>query len=251
MNFKLLPIVDKMLEFYSSPRSLERFQEYISTLQGDSKGDMQVPITGFNPMAKEHVREKLMKLKNLKAEEIMSETLNRINATLEKQEITFQVVLNLADDLKGGWTNRFTTDFDTKFKISALVNRNFCTPYFWTSENYSEEIIAKRTQEYTWRTIHQISFPKPKTLKEHLDQEIVVAVNCETKMSADKNEIALLEEHFSKNKESEDYSLIFNFFYGDEASESLSYPTYGIKGKLTGYDLAKIHAQNSKTNLHK
>ena len=55
MSFELLPIIDKMLDFYQNPRNSDRFQVYLKMLQGDTKGDLVLPIGGFNPMAKEHI----------------------------------------------------------------------------------------------------------------------------------------------------------------------------------------------------
>ena len=137
MTFELLPIIDKMLELYQKSRNFDRFQDYLNLLQGETKGDLAIPISGFNPMAKEHVLDKLMELKDLCAEQIIAETILELNKTIIKEGSSdiFKISLTLADDLKGAWTNRFTTDYDSKFKLNALMNRHFCTPVFWTSEN--------------------------------------------------------------------------------------------------------------------
>ena len=137
MTFELLPIIDKMLELYQKSRNFDRFQDYLNLLQGETKGDLAIPISGFNPMAKEHVLDKLMELKDLCAEQIIAETIFELNKTIIKEGSSdiFKISLTLSDDLKGGWTNRFTTDYDSKFKLNALMNRHFCTPVFWTSEN--------------------------------------------------------------------------------------------------------------------
>lgn len=238
-----------MFDLYEKPRSMERFQEYISTLQ-DKKGNMTLPIVGFNPMAKEHILHKLTELKGLKAEQIIQDTINSLNTTLEKEQTQniIKVVLNLADDLKGAWTNRYTTDYDSKFKINALVTRNFCTPFFWTSENYTEQLIISRTFEYAVRTIYWQTNTKPKTLKEHIDQEIYVAQKDKTKSEQiDTTDFELLDNFYSKYQQSEEYSIIFNFLYGDNASKSLEFPTYRITGELNGFDYAKIIGTRRKT----
>jgi len=121
-----------MIDLYSKPRTIESFHEYISILRNGNKGDMVSPIVGFNPMAKDHVVQKLQELKDINAEELMLELINSINKWLapenSKEEIL--VVLNLADDLHGAWTNRHTTDYDSKFRIQAFVSRGFCAPHF-------------------------------------------------------------------------------------------------------------------------
>lgn len=243
MNFELIPIVDTMLDLYAKPRSKERFQEYISMLRDDIKGDLTLPIVGFNPMAKEHILQKLTELKELKAEYIIQETLESINVTLaqDKNHGAFKVVLNLADDLRGGWTNRYTTDYDSKFKINALVTRTFCTPFFWTSESYTEQLIRSRTLEYAFRTIYWLTNPKPKTLKDHIEQEIYVAEKSKLKSdNLDTNDFELMDNFYSKYQQSDDYGIVFNFLYGDNASKSLEFSVHGMTGKANGFDYAKI-----------
>ena len=111
MTFEPLPIIEKMLELYQKPRNFDRFQNYLSLLQGETKGDLAVPIGGFNPMAKEHVLEKLAQLKALNAEQIIENTifeLNKSEILRGYDEAVFKVSLTLSDDLKGGWTNHYT-----------------------------------------------------------------------------------------------------------------------------------------------
>ncbi len=239
MIFEVVPIIHSMIDLYGKPRSTERFHEYISQLQGGSRGDLELPIGGFNPMAKEHVLEKLSALEALNAEAIMREALAELDLTRQKQDSgTIKVVLNLADDLKGGWTNRYTTDFDSKFKLNALVTRNFCTPYFWTSEEYSEELIHSRAIEYAIRTLYWLDHGKLRTLEDHLNQETFVSRNASQKPDKMGDALLLQAERFcAQHRMQDDYNVIFNFFYGDEACESLGYPTFGMKG-ITGFQYA-------------
>lgn len=242
MKFEIYPIINTMLDLYEKPRTVERFKEYLKTLQGSSKGDLVVPISGFNPMAKEHVSQKLKELQNLNAEAILLDVLTEINKDIKNfnGNATFKVALNLADDKKGGWTNKHTTDYDSKFKINALIERGFCTPYFWTSELFSIETITQRIREYVYRTLFWIQNGKIKTLKDHLNQERFVAqkTNC-THSNFSKSDITFLKEYYENHKNKDDYNIIFNFMYGDDICNTLSYPTFGIT-KLTGFDLVKL-----------
>jgi len=194
---------------------------------------------------------KIEELEDLEAELIMEKVIEEFNENLvELSTPKIEVVLNLADDLKGGWTNHETTDFDSKFKINAIVTRNYCVPYFWTSEIYTEELIRLRTKEYLNRTIYWLNYPKPKTLKEHLEQEIFVLKNTlADNYSDDKSQFEFIEGHYIEHKESEEYDLIFNFLYCDVASENLGYKKYGIKD-ITGFDFAKFMAIKSKTTTN-
>lgn len=240
MKFEIVPILDTLLTIYSKPISLDRFHEYISTLKGSTKSDLEIPITGFNPMAKQHVIDKIQELKSLNAEMIIQHFLETFNQKQTNHHKTFKIFINVADDVQGGWTNHYTTDFDSKFKINALITRAFCTPYFWTSETYSKELIQQRIKEYMFRTIFWEKEGKLNTLEDHINQERYVAKMMNYTLKQDNlSDFESLNAFYIKNKYSTDYNLIFNFMYGDQVCETLSYPTHGIKN-LNGFDFAKI-----------
>jgi len=216
--FKLRPVLDLMLEFYEHPRNQERFDLYLKMLQGNSKGDMELPIGGYNPMAKEHINEKLRELKKLDAERIIAESLTVISC-----EKNFEVVVNLADDLLGGWTNRFTTDYQSKFQLNPLIERGFCTPYFWSGEGYSVELIRERAISQAYRTIYFSEHGKPETLEQHMSQENWV----NEKSGITKIEDPKVELLYNSIKHTSNYSTIIAFLYGDEAAESLGFKPLG------------------------
>jgi hypothetical protein len=238
MTFALLPILDTMMDLYQKPRTYERFQEFLFSLQGDNQGDLVLPIMGFNPMAKEHILVKLFELKALEIEPIMDQTLNELNKKLksEHQDQNYKVAFNLLDDLKGSWTNRFISDYDNKFKIEGLINRNFCTPLFWASEDYSIEKIKIRTLESAYRTLYWQTKRNPITLKEHVEQEKFIGKEVGFNKHIADGEYLQLEEFYEKNQLQDNFNLIFNFFYGNEASKSLAFASFGLNSKATGFD---------------
>ena len=238
MTFHLRPILSDIKELYSKPRAPQRFKEYLAMLQGDTKDDMSLPIVGFNPMAKDHILDKIAELEALQAEELITEVLREISTPSAGNTIdTITVILNVADDLMGAWTNRYTTDYDSKFKLSAFIERKFCVPHFWTSESYSTELIENRTRTYAYRILYLLNHPMPVTLQDHVNQEIYVARSANLHSTIDESAYKILDRFYQQHRDSEDHSLIFNFFYGDDASESLGYRTFGIKG-ATGFDYA-------------
>ena len=246
MKFELLPIIDTMIDLYEKPKTFERFQAYLKTLQGETKGDLTIPINGFNPMAKSHLLDKLRELKNLGTEEIIELTLNELNSQfyIKNKNKIFKVAVNLSDDLRGGWTNRFTSDYDSKFKINGLFKRNFCTPIFWASENFTKNIIKERVLQYIFRTVYWLTNPNPKTLKEHLDQEIFVAREMKKEDEFEGINFKELTKFYNSNMNTDNYHKIFNFFYGDKASSSLEFPIYGMGEKITGFDYSVYCAKN-------
>lgn len=239
MKFELVPILSVMEKFYEKPISRMRFQEYLSLLQ-NKKGDLRLPIGGYNPMAKTHILDKINSLKVINAEAILADTISFLNSkkTISSSK-TIKVVLNLADDFKGGWTNFYTTDFDSKFKINALVERYFCAPFFYTSEDITEEMIKTRTLEYAYRTLFWLKNSRLKTLEDHVKQEIYVFKHVNYTVNFNENlDFKAIKQFYLNHKITEDYSKLFNFFYGDKASKHLNYTTYGIED-VNGFDYAK------------
>ncbi|PCJ66566.1 MAG: hypothetical protein COA58_07240 [Bacteroidetes bacterium] len=243
MTFKLFPILDKMIDFYLKPAGIDRFHEYLDILKGDSKDNLEVPIPNFNPMAKKHVLEKLLELKKLNVEEVIKEVLNNINQRTSLQtSVEIDVVLSLADDLKGGWTNLYTTNYDSKFKLNAYVSRDFCIPIFWSSEEYNIDIIQRRTEEYCFRTLYWKKYQKPRTLEEHVKQEQFVNQNCTIDCNNEKLlDFPFIDRYYKIHKDSTEHSRIFNFMYGDDPCSELGYVKYEIKESFAGYKYARIN----------
>ena len=244
MSLELVPILERMKELYVQPLNFSRFKEYLASLQGDSKDDLQLPIQGFNPMAKEHILEKIEELQLLDAENLMAETLAQMKVELP-EEASIKVVLNLADDHLGGWTNRFSTDYESKFKLNALVTRGFATPYFWSSEEYSTELIHERTLESVYRTVYWMQHPRPHTLAEYVGQEIYVARQMLGKrVPRAKDGFEEMKAYLQEHGQEEAYPRVFNFFYGDEASASLGFAKYGV-AKMDGFTYARQAAAHA------
>lgn len=247
MKFQVIPVIDAMLELYQKPLAPARFQDYLKLLQGDTKGDLALPLGGFNPMAKEHAREKLQALKALGAEDIAAEVSRDLNKGLSLQQADkiISIAITLSDDLKGGWTNRYTSDYDSKFKINALLSRNFCTPVFWTGEYFSGDMIRQRILEYAWRTVYRQSNEVPRTLQDHLAQETFVAKQAPAPVHSANESTPVTKALYQQHKGSDDYHTIFNFLYGSKASSSLGFPLRFELEDFAGFRYAALLVHHS------
>lgn len=231
MQFKLTPILDVMIELYKEPDLSKRFNKYLSLMQGGDADDMRIPISGYNPMAKQHVLDYLLKLKESNIEETIVSTIDTINKTLKsKDKNNYTVVLNVCDHIGGAWTQRFSTDYENKFKSDGLVKRKFCPLYFWVNEQISNLIIKDRMSSSIYRTIYQTKHSVPITLDQHIKQETFASSKGEfnstqTIVFGD----TTLTEFYNQHKLTQDHSLIFNFLYGDQASGVMGYKPYGIR----------------------
>lgn len=239
MKISVNPILSEIKELYSQPRSKDRFSKYLAKLQGNTQNDMALPISGFNPMAKDHILSKVEELLSIQAEEIISEVVQSKNKDLAQfEKENFVLVLNLADDVKGGWTNRYSADFDSKFKLSGIASRRFIVPYFWASETYDRDLIIRRTNEYIYRTIYWISHPRPITLRDHYLQELFVNKHVgAADSSIDLSHLRNTKEYFEVHKDTDHYDKLIHFFYGSPGSQSLGLQDYGLK-ESTGFQMA-------------
>lgn len=239
MRFEVIPVVERMHALYQQPRTIERFQEYIRMLEGGRKGDMALPISGFNPMAKAHLPARLEELMAMGAEDIMADIAAKVNERVPEDDgRVVQLVLNVADDMLGGWTNRYTTDYASRFQINALVERGFCAPYFWSSEEYTRELIAARTLAYAYRTIHHIRNGRARTLADCVAQEVFVAAECGTHATVMRERMEAMRRFYEVHQLTEDYNIIFNFFYGNEVCRELGYPVFGLPDGCDGFGYA-------------
>ena len=238
-----------MAELYRQPISQARFNRYLALLQGNSGSDMELPIGGYNPMAKAPVLEAVEALLAMDAEAKMQALLDDINRKAGNSSgPEILVALNVTDDVGGAWSERYSTGYNLLFDLGPLVKRHCCTPTLWMSETPSLELLKTRTLAAAYRTVHWLEHGQPRTLKACVAQEVFVQRQLpDVGATASASELEPLRELLAQEGDSELYNVIFNFFFGDAVSESLGYPSHGV-GKLTGFDLVRYLAQDNAAN---
>ncbi len=234
MKFTLLPVLDEMLLLYGLPIGRQRFDAYLQLLHSDRVGDLSRPIGGFNPMAKGHVREQLLMLKKMNMEQVVAETLNELNQNTQETSQPFEVAVNLSDDLMGGWTNRYASDYQSKFRLSALIRRRFCVVTLWTSEPATEALIRSRTRSACQRSMYAEQHGTPRSLRQHLLQELNVMQHAGREYSATE-EPERYKELYQQHKETQDESLLLDLIYGDPAAQALGRIPPGLREEFAGF----------------
>lgn len=229
MRLEVIPVLQKMKELYESSRNRERFDAYLFMLQGADGNDMMLPIASYNPMGKELALQKVNELIEHDAEAILRDVIERTNAMSiagDTGNRTIGVAINLADDVEGSWSEKDRTDYNSKFKIDALLKRNFCTPIFWTSESANREVIERRSEEYLYRTQYWLEHGAPSTLADMVEQEIAVQGHFSddsTELSG--KEVEKLEAFLDQHGDSEEMVMHLNFFYGgNDGAHDMPYP---------------------------
>lgn len=242
MQFEVLPVVETMLALYQLPRNQRRFQEYLRRLRGTTRDDLVLPLGYFNPMAKDAVAHQLLALREAGAEPTMRATLAALNQSpaLPADPVTvLQVALNLADDAHGGWTNRSTTDYASRFQLRALVKRGFVVVVCWTSEVVDAALLSQRTREAAWRTVAWLRHGTPRTLHEHLVQEHFVHTHAGPLPPPPDAANSRVRAAYREHRDSTSTAVILAFLYGDAAATELGHPPLGVGTGAPGLTFAR------------
>src|SRR5258708_27565550 len=108
MKLNYVPLLQVARELHGMPRGMERFEHYIRTLTNDDGTDVELtPLLVMNPMGKEHMTALLDELIALDADAIGARVALEASAQLADVPGDYRTALMIADDLKGGWTNRY------------------------------------------------------------------------------------------------------------------------------------------------
>src|SRR5262245_18142056 len=105
MDLKLLRLLQIQRDLHAIPRGWERFRAYLAAMT-DGTDDIVLPITGMNPMGKEHVAALLDELLATDAEGQAATAIATVAARLVDIPGEREVALVVTDDAQGGWTNR-------------------------------------------------------------------------------------------------------------------------------------------------
>ena len=238
-----LPVLRILRDLYLQPRDMQRFRKYVATLTGGTD-DVVLPIGVANPMAREHAVTRIDELLAMGADEIAAEATASAQARLAHVQLDVEIkaTLVLADDVAGGWTNRFTTEASVRFPSRGALKRPFATALAWTSELPSAAQIREEVLAAIYRVAYQQRHGLPTTLLARREQEGLAGVFAGTRpgLAGDDLERARAIE-LTAAPGNEAYPEIFAWFYGDAAAEQLGYRPLGLPARA-GFDVAVADA---------
>ncbi|MGA7569771.1 MAG: hypothetical protein WCA80_03080, partial [Candidatus Aquilonibacter sp.] len=96
VSVELVPFLAQLRDLYSQPRGFARFKDYLDILRTQT-GEMELPISNVNPMAKPHVLERVEQLIALGAEEIALEAAREGAARLSDVDDALRLIVIVAD----------------------------------------------------------------------------------------------------------------------------------------------------------
>ena len=237
-----LPLLQIQRDLLDVPRGAERFRQYLAVML-DSHGELRLPLPAFNPMSKGHVADLLTELLAIDAEAIgqaaSAEAGERLPG-LDWSNST-QVALVVADDAKGGWTNRYLFETKHHFESRYEQRRGFITALLWSSEPTMELIIRQKVLAAVYRYAWIRKHGPARTLEDMVVQEGMAGRFAGLRMDGLPVE---LETLIGGHLKTTHYPTIVACLYGDDAAQSCGYDPLGLPPQAgLRYGLSLAYAQ--------
>jgi hypothetical protein len=249
MTLTFVPLLRVQRELYAMPRGMERFREYIKTMTDAATGDLALPLVAMNPMGKDHVPALIDDYLALGAEEIAENavrsasalagsaealSVDRTRATADRvsAKADYRVALVVSDDLKGGWTNRWASEYAHRIEGAAITKRGWLVGILWTSEPASAQAVRDAVLTSIYRAEYLQTHAAPTTLGEMLDQEgcAMARAGCTTPQ-LDDDDLAYTRSVITPHLGATDRATVMACMFGDRAAAALGYPPQGLSDR--------------------
>ncbi len=247
LQIELIPLLRRERELYAVPRGRERFAAYLEAMTMGT-GEAALPLTTLNPMGREHVGELLDRMIAMDVEKVAAEAAADAAQRLRELDEKIRVAIVVADDLKGGWTNRYFADMANRFERKYEVARGWATAIFWTGEEPTLEHARAATLKSIYRTLHERAFGAATTLGAMMEQEGRAARFAGESVALPDAPLRAARAIIEGHLETKAYPVIVAVLYGDEAAASLGYPPLGLPA-AAGYAVALANALADEQSL--
>ena len=246
MKIEHVPLLQIQRDLYAIPRGYERFQAYLKVMTTPERDDLTLaPLAGMNPMGKDHIPALLDEYLALDAEAIAKQAAEEAAARLTDVPLERKIGLVVVDDLLGGWTNRYFTEFGLSFGGGSVATaqsdstpgappkrrqyREWLSAVLWTSEAPSAQRVREAASLPIYRAAYMERHGGPRTLGDFLAQEGAVMddAGCDGP-SLDADDLAYTREVIAPLLEAEDWPTIMAGAYGDDAARELGYKPHGL-----------------------
>ena len=238
------PLLQIQRDLYRLPIGMDRFREYLDTLLDKDADDVKLPLSGMNPMAKNHVPAFLDALVAMDADAIAAASVERaraasIHPAAESGALlesgTFRIGLVATDDLMGGWTNRYAVELAHLLGERDMHKRGWLTVPLWTSETYTTGKVAASVLACIHRKAYAQRHGYPENLGEILAQEkaVMAAIPERGAMGTalDAEEAAYTREVLRSLSDATDAPTLIAALFGDEAARQLGHEPLGLSAR--------------------
>ena len=201
------------------------------------------PLVAMNPMGKDHVPALLDSLLRMEAEAAAAQA----SAEAARLLPTFPGISNWglwwSDDLMGGWTNRYFSEFFHRFEGPPASKRGWISAWIWSSEAPALQAVREEVMAVIFRAAYVLEHGAALTLADMLAQEgHVMALAGYSEPSLDAPDLDYTREVLQPHLEATDLPTLIPCLFGDPAAHALGYPPQGLSHRA-GLALALSNAQ--------
>ena len=241
MKIEYVPVLQIQRNLQGMPANYDRFRKYLEIIGADNGGaELALPsLIAANPMGKEHVTHYLNELLAMDADGQATLSVKEAMAQLADEPGAFKLALVVADDLKGGWTNRYANEYTQRFPLPASkagtaelprwLKDFWLTALLWTSEKPSLQRVREAVLTPIFRMVYFQRHGFPSTLREMIVQEgtVMAQAGC-TEPRMDEEEIEYTREVIASHLDSTDKRTIMACLFGDAAGKTLGFTPRGL-----------------------
>jgi hypothetical protein len=244
MELTFVPLLQIQRDLYNLPRGMDRFRAYIRTMVDASTGDLDLPLVAMNPMAREHVPALLDNLIGIRADDVGAAAAASARHELVDEPGRFNVGLVVADDVRGGWTNRYAAEFSHRFEDTALYKRGWAVGILWASEAQTERSVRETVLTAVYRAAYIRRHGTATTLADMLMQEgrVMARAGC-LDPALDADDLAYTRAVVAPLSAATDRATVMACVFGDAAANALGYPPQGLSPRA-GLALALSEARS-------
>lgn len=242
MRLDYVPLLQVQRDLHDLPRDPGRFQQYLRTIFQDDDIGMRLPLLAMNPMGQEHVTALLDGLLALDADAVAARAAADAAAELTYVPGDFKAALVIADDLLGGWTNRYANEFEYRFgggrgrsqsstkpELPRWLRHFWLFGVLWSSEPASEKAAREAILTAVYRAAYIHRHGHARTLRAMLAQEghVMARAGC-TAPVLDADDIAYTREVLAPYLDEEDKRTCMDRLFGDQAGHTLGFTPRGL-----------------------
>ncbi len=260
MDLTYIPLLRLQRQLYELPRGPDRFREYLRTMRNDDSSGLDLPpLILMNPMARDHVPAMLDALLAIDADEIAARAVAEATRELVDEPGDAQLGIVIADDLLGGWTNRFASEFQVRFPRFVRQPAGPRPPHWskgfwlsavlWSSEAVSATAVREAVLTAVYRAAYIARHGDAHTLRDRLAQEgwVMGRSGC-SEPALDDDDRAYTREVLAHCLDASDVRTAVECLFGDVAARSLGFTRRGLSSRA-GLALALYDARAGTPTL--
>ncbi len=250
MQLEFVPLLHLQRELYAIPRGMERFRAYLRAMIDWDAQEPRLPLGFLNPMGKDHVPALLDQYLAFDADGVAARAAAEAAARLRHVPGAYRLTLVIVDDLRGGWTNRYATEYSHRFQSGPRGDRGWITVLLWTSEPPSAEAVREEVQAAVFRQAHVEEHGVARTLGERMAQEgyALAMAGC-TRPALDADDLEYTRAVLAPYLDEPDMRRTIECLYGDAAGRTLGFEPCGLSHRA-GLALALDDARQSLVPAH-